>query len=306
MKAYVGWLTVNLWLFLLPMAAQVGGSGSTNHVSLWTGSTSLGNSIVIQSGGNIGVGNSTPAAILDVSGKSGTSGNNGGNAPTAFRVTGGLGTTGGGGGPIQIVSGTGAPLPGSFALGGNGAIFLITGGTGAICYAASVRCSQYIGGNGGSISLQPGSGGRGLTLSGHPGNITLAPTGGKVGVGTSTPTVGFEVGAGHLTLADSWVTRSSRRFKTNIQPLVGALKTIEQLQGVSYERRSDGKHEIGVIAEDVDQVVPELVFRDPDTKQVQGVDYARLSALLIEAVKTQQAEIQQLKIQIQTLQTGSR
>jgi Chaperone of endosialidase len=111
-------------------------------------------------------------------------------------------------------------------------------------------------------------------------------------------TVGFEVGAGHSTLADSWITRSSRRFKTNIQPLVGALKTIEQLQGVSYERKSDGKREIGVVAEDVDQVVPELVARDPLTKEAQGVDYARLSALLIEAVKTQQDEIQQLKAQV--------
>jgi len=120
------------------------------------------------------------------------------------------------------------------------------------------------------FALQPGSGGRGLSSSGHSGNITLAPVGGKVGVATSTPTATFEVGAGHSTLADSWITRSSRRFKTNIQPLVGALNKIEQLQGVTYERRTDGRHEIGVIAEDVDEVVPELVSRDPETKQVQG------------------------------------
>src|SRR5205823_4670707 len=149
MKSNVGWLTVNVWLFLLPLAAQVGGSGTTSHLPLWTGTNNLGNSIVIQSGGNIGVGNSTPAAILDVSGKPRTSGTNGGNAPTAFRITGGLGSTGGVGGPIQIVSGTGGPIP--FALGGSGALFLITGGTGGICYAASTRCSSYTGGNGGSI-----------------------------------------------------------------------------------------------------------------------------------------------------------
>jgi Chaperone of endosialidase len=299
MKSRISGSLVMVLFLLLPMAAQVGGAGITNHVPLWTSTSNLGNSILIQSGGNIGVGNTSPVAILDVQGKAGTSGINAGAAPTAFRVTGGLGTPGG---PIQIVSGSGAPIP--FALGGTGALFLITGGTGAICGNQFVRCTQYIGGNGGSISLQPGSGGKGLSLSGHPGNITLAPTGGKVGVGTSTPTVGFEVGAGHLTLADSWITRSSRRFKTNIQPLVGALKTIEQLQGVSYQRKADGKHEIGVIAEDVDQVVPELVFRDPDTKQVQGVDYARLSALLIEAVKTQQAEIQQLKVEVLQLKSN--
>jgi hypothetical protein len=48
--------------------------------------------------------------------------------------------------------------------------------------AASTRCGFYNGGNGGSISLQPGSGGRGLSSSGHPGTVTLAPNGGKVGV----------------------------------------------------------------------------------------------------------------------------
>ena len=303
-------LTSFVFLFIASVAAQVGGSGTANHLPLWTSTTNQGNSIVVQSNGNIGIGNASPSAILDVAGKAGTSAN-GGNAPTVVSVLGGVGGvpqsgfgTQGSGGPIQFVGGNGASLPANLAAGGNGGIVLVTGGTGAVCTAAISRCSGYFGGNGGSISLQPGSGGHGGTGSGHPGKVTLAPTGGKVGVGTSNPTAGFEVGAGHSTLADSWITRSSRRFKTNIQPLVGALKTIEQLQGVSYERRSDGKHEIGVIAEDVDQVVPELVFRDPDTRQVQGVDYSRLTALLIEAIKSQQAEIQQLKVEILQLKSN--
>jgi Chaperone of endosialidase len=114
--------------------------------------------------------------------------------------------------------------------------------------------------------LQPGSGGKGLSSSGHPGNVTLAPNGGKVGVGTSARLRPWRWGAGHSTLADSWTTRSSRSFKTNIQPIVGALSKVEQLQGVSYDRRSDGRHEIGVIAEDVDRILPELVSQNPDTR----------------------------------------
>jgi hypothetical protein len=48
--------------------------------------------------------------------------------------------------------------------------------------------------------------------------VTLAishwrPQAAEVGVGTSTPTAAFEVGIGHSTLADSWITRSSRRFE---------------------------------------------------------------------------------------------
>ena len=62
----------------------------------------------------------------------------------------------------------------------------------------------------------------------------------KIGVGTMSPTATLEVVAGATTLADSWTTRSSRRFKTNIRPLSGALEKISQLEGVYYERRSDG------------------------------------------------------------------
>jgi hypothetical protein len=284
----------------------VGGTGTAKRIPLWTGSTTLGNSVLFQSGGNVGVGNTAPVAMLDVTGKTGTVGVNNGNAPTALQVIGGLGASNGFfgsvGGPIQAISGGGGRAVG--AIGGAGAMFLMTGAGGAHCRPSGgsiSRCSPvYDGGNGGSLSLQPGLGGSSFTggSAGHPGNVTLAPTGGKVGVGTSTPTAAFEVGIGHSTLADSWITRSSRRFKTNIQPLAGALEKIEQLQGVSYERKADGKHEIGVVAEEVDQVVPELVARDPETKEVQGVDYSRLSALLIEAVKTQQAEIQELKAQV--------
>jgi hypothetical protein len=106
---------------------------------------------------------------------------------------------------------------------------------------------------------------------------------------------------GSPTLADAWTTRSSRRFKTDIQPLAGALQKVKQMQGVSYKRKSDGKQEIGVIAEDVAQVVPEVVFRNSKSQEVEGLDYSRLTALLIEAVKTQQSEIQDLRKQVKQL-----
>ena len=127
-----------------------------------------------------------------------------------------------------------------------------------------------------------------------------------LGIGTPRPKATLDIKVGGTTLADAWTTRSSRRFKTNIQPLSGALEKIEQLQGVSYQRKADGKHEIGVVAQDVVQVVPEVVSRDPKSQEVQGVDYSRLAALLIEAVKSQQAEIQQLKMQVLQLRSNPR
>jgi hypothetical protein len=141
-------------------------------------------------------------------------------------------------------------------------------------------------------------------ICGLPGNIILAVHGtSAVGIGTASPSNTLEVVAEGTTLADAWTTRSSRRFKSNIQPLDGALEKIERLQGVSYQRKSDGKREIGVVAEDVDQIVPELVSRDPKTHEVQGVDYSRLAALLIEAVKAQEAEIRQLRLEVGQLRS---
>ena len=188
-----GTLLVSSFFLLLPLSAQVGGTGTTNHVPLWTSTSNLGNSILVQVGGNVGIGISSPVAILDVTGKPGTPSTNGGNAPIGLRIQGGVGASNntgfgqqGSGGPIQITSGSGAPEPTQPLLGGTGAILLMTGGTGGICNPASVRCAGFKGGNGGSISLQPGSGGRGSSAtSGNSGIIALAPTGGKVGVGTS-------------------------------------------------------------------------------------------------------------------------
>lgn len=115
----------------------------------------------------------------------------------------------------------------------------------------------------------------------------------KVGIGTATPSSVLTIaqGAGHP-VSDGWETFSSRRWKTNIQTLHGALGKVEQLRGVSYDLKANGKHEVGVIAEEVGAVVPELVSYEENGKDARSVDYSRLTVLLIEATKEQQQEIQ--------------
>lgn len=225
------------------------------------------------------------------------------NAPKALVVIGGRG---GDSGVINANSGNGGGI--ELKAGGGGASSQDAGSGGSITLKAGAGgTSSELGGSGGSITLQPGTHRCGVPgLCGLDGNVILAvPKHGFVGIGTTSPSNTLEVVAGGTTLADSWTVRSSRRFKTNIRPLVGALEKIEQLQAVSYTRKSDGRQEIGVVAEDVDRVLPEVVSRDPETNEVQGVDYARLSALLIEAVKSQQAEIQQLRAQVAQLQANA-
>jgi hypothetical protein len=117
---------------------------------------------------------------------------------------------------------------------------------------------------------------------------------GNVGIGTTTPSNLLTlVQGGGAALADGWNTYSSRRWKTNIQPLQNALGKVEQLRGVSYDLKGSGKHEIGVIAEEVGAVLPEVVTYEDNGKDARGVDYSRLTALLIEATKQQQREFHQ-------------
>jgi hypothetical protein len=281
------------------MAAQVSGSGSTNYVPRWTSGSTLGTSIILETNGKLGVRNANPAATIDVLGASGGSGQN---APSVLNVVGGKGGSAsfnaGTGAKLQLTSGSGGNAGTSSLIPGKGATFVMTGGTGVTCVAASTRCA-FVEGYGGSIFLQPGTGGRGS------GNVLLAQSAGRVGIKTGSPTASLTVGVGGTTLADAWTIRSSLRFKSNVRPLLGAINTISKLRGVTYNRKLDGVPEIGLIAEEVVKVVPQLVSRDPDTGEVQGVDYARLTAVLIEAVKSQQVEIAALKAQVARLAATS-
>jgi hypothetical protein len=121
----------------------------------------------------------------------------------------------------------------------------------------------------------------------------------SVGIGTATPTNVLTIAqtAGQA-ISDGWTTYSSRRWKTNIRTLHGALAIVEQLRGVSYDLKDSGKHEIGVIAEEVGAVVPELVSYEENGKDARGVDYSRLTALLIEATKEQQREFRQEQVEL--------
>ena len=124
---------------------------------------------------------------------------------------------------------------------------------------------------------------------------------GFVGVGTTAPTVsGAELEVNGDVAANSFVYRPSTiKAKKNIH-LVEGIKGIEQLRGVRYQLKSNGKHEIGVIAEDVEKVYPELVVSSPDS-DMKGVKYGNLVAPLIEAVKEQQTMIENQQKEIDSL-----
>ena len=78
-----------------------------------------------------------------------------------------------------------------------------------------------------------------------------------MGIGTTNPTQKLHVN-GNVSAA-AFLSASSRRWKANINTIDGALDTVQQLRGVSYDWKADGKHDIGLIAEEVGTVIPEVV-----------------------------------------------
>lgn len=90
------------------------------------------------------------------------------------------------------------------------------------------------------------------------------------------------------------VTYSDIRFKHNVVTIDNALEKVNLLRGVSYEK--DLKQCIGVIAQEVETVIPEVVHTDPDG--MKSVAYGNIVGLLIESIKELTARVESLEKQI--------
>ena len=99
--------------------------------------------------------------------------------------------------------------------------------------------------------------------------------------------------------AQNFYTPSSLAYKTNVRTYENALETVMQLRGVRFDWKKSGRPSVGLIAEEVEGVVPEVVSHAGDSDAVTGVDYAGLVGVLVEAIKEQQAqaEAQQAKLE---------
>lgn len=112
---------------------------------------------------------------------------------------------------------------------------------------------------------------------------------------TSNATVGGSLTVTGNLLATSITETSDFRLKEKIAPLKNALAIVSDINGVKYNLIGSSRREIGVIAQEVERVAPELVETGADG--MKSVNYARMTALLIEAVKELQHEVATLKKQ---------
>ena len=96
-----------------------------------------------------------------------------------------------------------------------------------------------------------------------------------------------------LTVSGDIVVSSDARLKANIVSLGSTLAKLLLIDGKSYTMKKDGKQKIGVLAQDIQKVFPELVTTDD--KDMLAVNYQGLVPVLINALKEQQSEIDELK-----------
>jgi hypothetical protein len=126
-------------------------------------------------------------------------------------------------------------------------------------------------------------------------------------MGNSAPTVRLQV-TGDI-IANSIAGSSDARFKTNITPVENALQKVVQLRGVNFDwnkeafpdRMFSDQKAIGFIAQEVEKVLPEVVQTEKTVEGYKAVQYDKVVALLVEAIKEQQKQIDNLKSQVKKL-----
>ena len=159
--------------------------------------------------------------------------------------------------------------------------------------AGAIGVLQF-GNNGGNYILAGNTNTGGLLEFRVNCNSESITSGSKVLTLNANATANFE---STLTAGGDIVAYSDRRLKTNVQPIKNALDKTLSLQGITYNRTdadADKSTKIGFIAQDVLDVLPEVVTHDLNS-DIYGVSYGNVTALLVEAIKELSAQNKKLE-----------
>ena len=110
--------------------------------------------------------------------------------------------------------------------------------------------------------------------------------------------VGYIASTGSAT---AYNTSSDYRLKENVRPIENGLDRLNSLNPVKFDWKKDGTSSEGFIAHEVQEIFSDAISGEKDGEDMQGMDYGRITPLLVKAIQEQQEQIEQLKTEIQTL-----
>lgn len=117
---------------------------------------------------------------------------------------------------------------------------------------------------------------------------------GNLGIGTASPTNRLQV-QGAILASDNITAYSDIRLKEDIETITNALVKVNSLRGVRYRKKDTNDFAIGVVAQEVIDIVPEVV---QDNNEYLSVAYGNMVGLLIEAVKELTAKVEELESKV--------
>jgi len=110
---------------------------------------------------------------------------------------------------------------------------------------------------------------------------------------TGTTTLNSTFSGDDLTVQGDITSISDIRTKENIETIENSLELVESLRGVYYNKIGEEDRKVGVIAQETEEVLPEVVMTDQEG--MKSVDYGKMVGVLIEAIKDLKAEVEELK-----------
>ncbi|MDP2937779.1 MAG: tail fiber domain-containing protein, partial [Candidatus Omnitrophota bacterium] len=129
------------------------------------------------------------------------------------------------------------------------------------------------------------------------GNTYLATSSGSVGIGTASPGAYkcYINGTGYLNAA-AWVYASDMRLKENVSYIQSGLNVIEHLKPVKFDYINGDKKQVGFIAQEVQEILPDIVTEGTDG--MLGMKTDSIIPYLVKAIQEQQKEIEALKAKL--------
>jgi hypothetical protein len=127
-------------------------------------------------------------------------------------------------------------------------------------------------------------------------------------IGLNTPATDYSLTLPNINslqgrgMAYAWSTYSSARYKQNVETMPNPIETAKKLRGVEFTWKETGYKDFGFIAEEVGKVLPQLVSYEEDGKHAIGMDYSKITSLLVECVKYQQSQIETQEDRIKELE----